>query len=187
MQILNPLSYQLSHTQDEKQSASQNRIANDINPIRVHDPFKFHKAKAPSTVSRKAELNSVKLRHKNVDSNETNVSLSILRMPEPLPDPMFTIINDLRSGINDKAANPLGEAEHFTDKRESISQNAERLCLHPEYLVYTWVLSLIALATTLKLYFLVKTMLAVIMVMAYASCILIFYSNVFVAGKFSHE
>lgn len=59
-------------------------------------------------------------------------------------------------------------------------------CLHPEYLVYTWVLSLIALATTLKLYFLIKTLLAVLMVAVYALFIMVFYPQVF-ANAHIHE
>lgn len=59
-------------------------------------------------------------------------------------------------------------------------------CLHPEYLVYTWVLSLIALATTLKLYFLIKTLLAALMVAVYALFILVFYPQVF-ANAHIHE
>lgn len=63
---------------------------------------------------------------------------------------------------------------------------ANKYCLHPEYLVYTWVLSLIALATTLKLYFLIKTLLAVLMVAVYALFILVFYPQVFACAHL-HE
>lgn len=59
-------------------------------------------------------------------------------------------------------------------------------CLHPEYLVYTWVLSLIALASTLKLYFLIKTILAITMVAVYSLFILVFYPEVF-ANAQSHN
>lgn len=59
-------------------------------------------------------------------------------------------------------------------------------CLHPEYLVYTWVLSLIALASTLKLYFLIKTILAITMVAVYSLFILVFYPEVFV-NVHSHD
>ncbi len=58
-------------------------------------------------------------------------------------------------------------------------ESAHTDCLHPEYLVYTWVLSLIALATTLKLYFLIKTLLALSMVAVYSLFILVFYPEVF--------
>lgn len=52
-------------------------------------------------------------------------------------------------------------------------------CSHPEYLVFTWVLCLIALATGLKLYYLVKTFMATIMVCSYAILISIMYPGVF--------
>uniref|UniRef100_A0A146MB14 adenylate cyclase n=6 Tax=Lygus hesperus TaxID=30085 RepID=A0A146MB14_LYGHE len=52
-------------------------------------------------------------------------------------------------------------------------------CLHVEHLVFTWVLCLIALATTLKLYFLVKTALAAVMVGGYSYLIMGLYPMIF--------
>ncbi|XP_014274683.1 adenylyl cyclase 78C isoform X2 [Halyomorpha halys] len=52
-------------------------------------------------------------------------------------------------------------------------------CIHVEYMVFTWVLCLIALATTLKVYFLVKTALALVMVGSFATLIVVLYPEVF--------
>lgn len=52
-------------------------------------------------------------------------------------------------------------------------------CCHPEYLVFTWILCLIALATGLKLYYLVKTFMATIMVVCYAVLISVIFPDVF--------
>lgn len=52
-------------------------------------------------------------------------------------------------------------------------------CMHPEYIVFTWVLCLVALATSLKLYYLVKTALAFGMVTVFSILILIAYRDVF--------
>lgn len=52
-------------------------------------------------------------------------------------------------------------------------------CSHPEYLVFTWVLCLIALATGLKLYYFVKTFMAFIMVFYYGTLILAAFPSVF--------
>lgn len=52
-------------------------------------------------------------------------------------------------------------------------------CSHPEYIVFTWVLCLIALATGLKLYYLVKTFMAFAMVICYAVLILAVFPSVF--------
>ena len=46
-------------------------------------------------------------------------------------------------------------------------------CLRPEYIVFTWILCLIALASSLKLYYLVKTALATMIVIIYAVLILV--------------
>jgi hypothetical protein len=52
-------------------------------------------------------------------------------------------------------------------------------CFAPEYIVYTWVLCLVALATALKLYYLVKTTLASAMVTVFTTLILVAYKEVF--------
>lgn len=49
----------------------------------------------------------------------------------------------------------------------------EKTCLRPEYIVFTWLLCLIALASSLKLYYLVKTALASMIVVMYAVIILV--------------
>lgn len=52
-------------------------------------------------------------------------------------------------------------------------------CPHPEYIVFTWILCLIALATALKLYYLIKLFLAVVMLIVYTVLILLPYAEVF--------
>lgn len=58
-------------------------------------------------------------------------------------------------------------------------------CSHPEYMVFTWVLNLIALATGLRLYYLVKTFLAFVMVFTKATLILAAYPEVFHYGTYN--
>lgn len=60
-------------------------------------------------------------------------------------------------------------------------------CSHPEYFVFTWVLCLIALATGLKLYYLVKTFMAMIMVCCYAILISITFPDVFTNASTESE
>ncbi|KAF5271309.1 hypothetical protein FQA39_LY08107 [Lamprigera yunnana] len=52
-------------------------------------------------------------------------------------------------------------------------------CPYPEYIVFDWILCLIALATALKLYYLIKTLLAILMVTCYTIFILVSYHDVF--------
>ncbi|XP_014216036.1 adenylate cyclase type 8-like isoform X2 [Copidosoma floridanum] len=65
------------------------------------------------------------------------------------------------------------------DEDVSIDLIAERKileevqCLRPEYIVFTWILCLIALASSLKLYYLVKTALGSLIVVVYALLILV--------------
>lgn len=70
--------------------------------------------------------------------------------------------------------------EHLQPRRTKrrVDESSGGDCVHPEYLVFTWVLCLIALATTLKLYFLVKTFLASIMVAVYTGLTSLAYPNV---------
>ncbi|XP_017096098.2 adenylyl cyclase 78C isoform X1 [Drosophila bipectinata] len=50
-------------------------------------------------------------------------------------------------------------------------------CAHPEYLVFTWVLCLVSLATALKLYYLVKAVMALGMVAFYTALIMLKFSS----------
>ncbi|XP_012527776.2 adenylyl cyclase 78C isoform X2 [Monomorium pharaonis] len=52
-------------------------------------------------------------------------------------------------------------------------------CIRPEYIVFTWILCLIALASALKLYYLVKTALAAAIVLVYAVLILVVCKDMF--------
>lgn len=49
-------------------------------------------------------------------------------------------------------------------------------CYHPEYVVFTWVLSLVALTSVLKLYYMVKTILAVAKVVMFCILLIVFYN-----------
>ncbi|XP_060516864.1 adenylate cyclase type 8 [Cylas formicarius] len=66
------------------------------------------------------------------------------------------------------------------DDDVNITNNSvECICQHPEYIVFSWVLCLIALATALKLYYLIKLCLAIIMVATYNILMLIPYKPLF--------
>ncbi|XP_033157881.1 adenylyl cyclase 78C isoform X1 [Drosophila mauritiana] len=55
--------------------------------------------------------------------------------------------------------------------------DAEGHCAHPEYLVFTWVLCLVSLATALKLYYLVKALMALSMVAFYTTLIMMKFGS----------
>ena len=61
----------------------------------------------------------------------------------------------------------------------SASSYEEPNCVQPKYVVFTWVLCLIALASALKLYYLVKTVLASILVTIFCCFIWFVYPEVF--------
>ncbi|XP_017138119.1 adenylyl cyclase 78C isoform X2 [Drosophila miranda] len=67
------------------------------------------------------------------------------------------------------------------------SNDIEGECAHPEYLVFTWVLCLVSLATALKLYYLVKALMALGMVGFYTTLIVLKFStgDVFNLGDLS--
>ena len=73
------------------------------------------------------------------------------------------------------------------ERVNKTENNEDELCIHPEYLVFTWVLCLVALATTLKLYFLIKTLLAVAMVTVYSVLLIIIYPEVFLLPQLDEK
>uniref|UniRef100_A0A8D8ZKP8 adenylate cyclase n=2 Tax=Cacopsylla melanoneura TaxID=428564 RepID=A0A8D8ZKP8_9HEMI len=102
---------------------------------------------------------------RNADGNET-----IVRMKRHTDD----------LGLSNEYINQYMTylATNFNATKQELSPILEK-CVHPEWLVFTWVLCLVALATTLKLYFVVKAMLAVLMVTMYSLLILVFYPTIF--------
>lgn len=93
-----------------------------------------------------------------------------------------------RRNAADAAATDNGSALLFTDFDDLIMPTSiifaestlrNDTCFHPEYMIFTWILCLIALATGLKLYYLVKTFMATIMVCCYAVLILFVFPDVF--------
>ncbi|KAG8264705.1 cAMP biosynthetic process [Homalodisca vitripennis] len=75
----------------------------------------------------------------------------------------------------------ISDSDLLSNNRTSERSNLfNGLCIHPEYLVFTWVMCLVALATTLKLYFLIKTLLAFFMVTFYALLVIMGYPSTFI-------
>lgn len=119
----------------------------------------------------------------NMDSKPTNISKLKQFMPNEL--------NNIRDEMLDKNANKTsaknGEKQFLQQDNNADTQadfsryrnDHREPCSHPEYLVFTWVLCLIALATGLKLYYLVKTFMASIMVCCYAILISVVFPEVF--------
>lgn len=84
------------------------------------------------------------------------------------------------SGSSMTEENSVSEPGLHSDatSRDTRGREPEQ-CFAPEYIVYTWVLCLVALATALKLYYLVKTTLASAMVTIFTTLILVAYKEVF--------
>nr|XP_022908202.1 adenylate cyclase type 8-like [Onthophagus taurus] len=116
----------------------------------------------------------------NTFCNESNQSIPcfLLRKKRDTgtkTPPNLTLLKTL-SGSN----KPITTTQSPTD--EDICQNhVNKECIQPEYFVFTWVLCLIALATALKLYYLIKTFLAVVMVTVFAILIMLpnMYKDIF--------
>ncbi|XP_071569284.1 adenylyl cyclase 78C isoform X3 [Temnothorax nylanderi] len=75
----------------------------------------------------------------------------------------------------------IAEENQVRSKRliRSPDELEEAGCIRPEYMVFTWILCLIALASALKLYYLVKTALAAAIVLVYAMLILVVCKDMF--------
>lgn len=82
----------------------------------------------------------------------------------------------LEMSSNDSVAND--DVLYDTAWSSMITENYHD-CPHPEYIVFTWVLCLIALAAALKLYYLIKLFLALVMVAVYTALILLPYNIIF--------
>jgi hypothetical protein len=84
------------------------------------------------------------------------------------------------NSVDDKNADDSSFVVQKLVKRETEDENVDSAndinseqCPALEYIVYTWVLCLVALATALKLYYLVKTTLATVMVSVFTTLFLV--------------
>ena len=75
--------------------------------------------------------------------------------------------------------NPIANATNTTGLENDLVVYEELIgeCYKPEYVVFTWILCLVALTSILKLYYLIKTLLAIINVAMYAVLLLSYYKN----------
>ncbi|XP_054734331.1 adenylyl cyclase 78C [Anastrepha obliqua] len=71
-------------------------------------------------------------------------------------------------------SNELNASEELTESRND--------CAHPEYIIFTWVLCLVSLATALKLYYLIKTFMAMAMVGCYMILILTIFPTLYASS-----
>ncbi|XP_044312659.1 adenylyl cyclase 78C isoform X1 [Drosophila rhopaloa] len=71
----------------------------------------------------------------------------------------------------------LGNLSYVDPSGVRSTVDLEGECAHPEYLVFTWVLCLVSLATALKLYYLVKALMALGMVAFYTTLIMFKFSS----------
>ncbi|XP_062563434.1 adenylyl cyclase 78C [Armigeres subalbatus] len=85
----------------------------------------------------------------------------------------ITSINTSDDPIPDMISN------HIYTTFTAVDSVGHQVCVHPDYVVFTWVLCLISLATALKLYYLVKTFMALTMVACYSILILLVFNEVF--------
>lgn len=124
----------------------------------------------------------------STNSKPHNASKLQQFMPNELNNIRAEIIDKVnksfdKTALKSENGNENAEDSNYTFSIDTgnnrYSMNRIESCSHPEYLVFTWVLCLIALATGLKLYYLVKTFMATIMVCCYAVLISIVFPQVF--------
>lgn len=119
-----------------------------------------------------------------LESIENTTTKNMLNRFKQINRSNYIIVNESKQPL-EQIVQKLSRLKRNVDLSQMITsndtsyENIDTDCVHPEYLVFTWVLCLVALATTLKLYFLIKTMLAVAMVTAYSILLIYIYPNVF--------
>lgn len=133
-----------------------------------------------------------------VPMSEINMNVSIVQQNKSTPTPLNALITDRFEAIK-KDETSLTKDEYVKKDENGLSSfnsglgltNGTQLpidyrnCVHPEYVVFSWVLCLIALAAALKLYYLVKFFMAITMVCCNAILILFVFPQDF--NQFTYE
>lgn len=133
-----------------------------------------------------------------VPMSEINMNVSFVQQNKSNPTPLNALITDRFEAIK-KDETSLTKDEYVKKDENGLSSfnlglgltNGTKLpidyrnCVHPEYVVFSWVLCLIALAAALKLYYLVKFFMAITMVCCNAILILFVFPQDF--NQFTYE
>lgn len=131
---------------------------------------------------------------------EIDINVSIVQQNKSNSSPMNAVITNRSDTIKKDEVSSLTKDEYV--KRDKIGLSSFNLgglgltndtklpidyknCVHPEYVVFSWVLCLIALAAALKLYYLVKFFMAITMVCCNAILILFVFPQDF--NQFTYE
>lgn len=152
---------------------------------------KGYKIQKITNNSSKEDYNSVLDLRNNNPSVVKNFSTQAVRLSKSSDTHVFNISSDevkvntvhravRSSGVSSRVLEQLVSDSNKTADASSTVIVTVLACVNSEYLVFTWVMCLVALATTLKLYFLIKTLLAFIMVSFYAFLVIAGYPNIFV-------
>lgn len=133
--------------------------------------------------------------NRNQTLNMSNNIPVNLRKKRSLSSGNFTNLTFVKSILSDSqiskivsdAATVLDDVQVKSSELEDIAPadittNVDAIyyyCIHSEYFVFCWVLCLIALATALKLYYMIKTFLALLMVGIYTILIMVPFKHIF--------
>ncbi|XP_028163982.1 adenylyl cyclase 78C-like [Ostrinia furnacalis] len=77
----------------------------------------------------------------------------------------------------------LNESNATTPTLLSEYREVPGECYRPEYVVFTWILCLVALTSILKLYYLIKTCLAIVNVAMYSGLLLYYYDVYYISSE----
>jgi adenylate cyclase 8 len=97
------------------------------------------------------------------------------------------ILSDSRNQSFDEVFTETANEQRSTIEIDDDLGTLPLPCLQPEYVVFSWVLCLIALATALKLYYLVKTFMALGLVATFCVLILVVFPEVFDSFDYEFE
>jgi adenylate cyclase 8 len=140
-----------------------------------------HRLVDPCNNDTRCEINNLSRKERQIihEFNTYPEAVEINLIPnQNFVENMPAILKKQEELSNDEFYEEKNKREILNNSFTSI-KDQPYFCVHPEHLVFTWVLCMIALATTLKLYFLVKTALALVMVTVYTLLIVVHYPQVF--------
>lgn len=188
---LQPNNYEPENNDNEGNGLAENRIKQEIIlnlflTANIHHNITLNGIQMNDMLIKNCEMNCDEQRIKDIIRKYiemikiTNNSTSEIDLEEKLTY-NTTDYNELNCSSNTDEC-----MEHKIEKRSVLpeanvirryvrdtSENTnDESCRHPDYIVFMWVLCLIALATALKLYYLIKTVLAVAMVLLFSMLIL---------------
>ncbi|GJQ67397.1 hypothetical protein Trydic_g8273 [Trypoxylus dichotomus] len=165
--------------QTENLPSREGNVAKTINNFNINNFIENLNGSEANLVINNIFVNSLSENRNQTVNVSNNIPLNNLRKKRDVSPGNLSNVALFKTVFSNSQVNKIISDIGNTVSDDTTVDPIYSYCVHPEYFVFSWVLCLIALATALKLYYMIKTFLAILMVGIYTILIVVPYKEVF--------